>query len=115
MDKLIVAPCDADELVARLLRREHEVERAALASSRELRLKLQADADAAARFEECTTPGGATQWAAHTRQQRGQQPIYRPQTDVPNHLVKTQVAKQGFLIKSSGGKKDSVGTATGAF
>jgi hypothetical protein len=29
--------------------------------------------------------------------------------------VKTQVAKQGFLIKSSGGKKDSVGTATGAF
>jgi hypothetical protein len=64
---------------------------------------------------EGTPPGGGTQWAAHTRQQRGQQPIYRPQTDVPNHQVKTQVAKQGFLIKSSGGKKDSVGTAMRVF
>lgn len=57
-------------------------------------------------------PGGggstAGQWASHTRQQMGHQPIYRPQTDVPNTQVRTQVAKQGFLIKSSGGKKDSV-------
>ena len=34
--------------------------------------------------------------------------MYKPETNVPNSQAKTAVAKQGFLIKSSAGKKDSV-------
>ena len=52
-------------------------------------------------------PPSTTQWGAS----KASGSIYTPQTGVANHTVREAVAKQGFLIKSSAGKKDSVSTA----
>ena len=52
-------------------------------------------------------PPGLGGGATFGGQGRGQ-PVYKPETNVPNSQAKTAVAKQGFLIKSSAGKKDSV-------
>ena len=55
-------------------------------------------------------PPSTTQWGAS----KASGSIYTPQTGVPNHTVREAVAKQGFLIKSSAGKKDSVRLHTAA-
>ena len=55
-------------------------------------------------------PPSTTQWGAS----KASGSIYTPQTGVANHTVREAVAKQGFLIKSSAGKKDSVRLHTSA-
>ena len=55
-------------------------------------------------------PPSTTQWGAS----KASGSVYTPQTGVPNHTVREAVAKQGFLIKSSAGKKDSVRLHTAA-